>query len=617
MRKFRFSSLALSTYVGMLLLFFSVSTAHATVGLVIDGIILNSDGTTYSDTAHPLFLFFVGQGTNRSTFNLQSGTESGRPEYFTSSPCSGTCSPIAIPTDKYWMSTEARATRAPVYYTGTNTSEIEPGMEGPVEVDLSDQLSTKTITVQLLKPHKYISGTLLDDRGDPAPDQILWVSRVDSSGLQGAGIARSVKTDADGRYTLAVASTGGSYGIYIMSDDPEKYLSSFAPQKIVTFASDTSDEMEDPQLTIQRVGTSIIKGKVVDKNGEAVSNARVYVAGVIGSGSDLAIGSGKSSSVSADSTFSLKVASGTYLFSVTRILISGNKWFYVEYPQLTVGVVDDQTVDLGDVSPTKAFQQDEKIPEAPDILSFGQSLSMRKQKGKTRVAQFNEFFQNSTLYDARASTNVTWSKSGVSITAAARQSSAVRTTSVSTPLASVGTVVSKIFPPHKARITTILITDVAKTSGASSIQYAVSTDGKRWFPVPVGQRTTFATPLVATSGLRWRATLRKSAKNDTVTLSGVHIEYTYQPTGKAPSISKVRVQRSGNQSTITVRGRNLDKHVMLYIGGRSVTKAKSNNGTLSVTVNLSDYPKSSYVITVVNQDLRAATSSKKILYQSS
>lgn len=197
-------------------------------------------------------------------------------------------------------------------------------------------LVSKTFTIDFSKPNvtlfysvatKTIRGTVR--YGDSRP---VVNANVNGNVEGGFGFA-STQTDENGNYSLSVSA--GSWNVNVWPNQGPGQSADWISEgfgKSVGFNNDDSTETQTLDFSVAKATARII-GRVVDKSGNAITDAHVDVR--------KDDGSGNGSPVNQDGTFDIRVKAGGY-----RLMILSNDPS-LNFPEQKVDVKDDQTLDLG------------------------------------------------------------------------------------------------------------------------------------------------------------------------------------------------------------------------------------------------------------------------------
>ncbi len=620
MKKIVYSAVAIATAFFVVIVGSQVNAEDSPESnLIVKGTILKADGTAYSSDDQPYVRFTPINPENpaepwRDQFDLVTGVGGLGKSEFSSTIFSW----LKIKKLKYTAIAHHRL----VIGNGSSQATQEIDSE-PQTIDLTDATGTIDLQFQFQYPHKYISGTIVDDEGNPIAGQYDATNRLYNvrasiiveypTTPRSDSLGYSVMPDAQGRFSVAVANHGGSYKISSYSDTSDKYLRNIGYQAEGSFADDTSDETVTVQLTMIRTGDNTLLGRIVDKKGEpfgGVIETNKIKQWVVVYADSTTSSTGQYMNVGSDGRFTLKLRDGSFRFYIMASKYNGNEpGAYINYPPFAIDLQAGQTIDLGDIKPVKMIEDNPSSPNAPQVINVARNQALRAQtKSSVKIAAFSETFTDQQYFNASASSGVKWTTTGLTI------SSSVSAQSTTTTAGS-GTAISKWFGPRGGRITSVTLFDVKNITGGT-VQYFVSVDEANWLNVSPGKKTPIPSSWDTKNGLKWKAVLQKASSSDTVKLTGLKFEYTFLPGLKKPIIRSTTVKVSGGKTQITIRGKNLTKTPTVYIGSKKISVLKVSGDKVTATIQRSKFPKASYAITVVTPDLQSTVKTKIKIHNS-
>lgn len=489
--------------------------------------------------------------------------------------------------------------------TGTNTFHSHEA-----SLTITDPTVAQTLDFHLTAPTKFITGTVVDTSGVAAVGQLVQIRRLDTGvGEYWNNTAAAVKTASDGSFTAGVSSNGGSFAIDAQGDGItflESRNINLPNRQVITFANDSSVETKTALFNdLNRIGSATkIVGKVVGLNDLPVKEKAVTVFANLSTNFSV----GALAETDATGGFSLKVSPGTY--TVRAQLSQYDEKTWVNYPAISVNVIEGQTVDLGTIKPIPLSTIAGTAQEfQPTIIRQGQNtVLLSEATKKVHSIRFNESFAAKTFFDARASSGVLW-KNGALVFSkpVTTSSSGVRLASAQTT----GIVVSKIFTPKGLRVRSILLNDYLTPTTRGTVSYSVSPDGTTWLAINPGEPTNLPTTWNTKNGLRWRAI--GATDSETIKIRDLTILYSVSRTTTNPSITNVAIAKDGKNAVITVTGKNFAPGSFVYLGSKAITKTtRVNSTTLRATVVPSEFLNRSYALTVIGPKLELGTTKKKV-----
>lgn len=249
---------------------------------------------------------------------------------------------------------------------GTYVVEAMPpfdstGLTAPEPVNVTLGASVVTQNFQFVTAAKKITGSVKKSDGTAAQ------ANMNAFKMNGPGSANA-HTDGSGNYTLSVS--GGSWNVQPMMD-PNAGCVYTNPPTPVDFNNDAVSETKTVNFVCEGA-SSIIKGTVKDKNGNAITNGNVDARTQDGRGMGTQLGP--------DGSFSINVKAGTYnLFLWTP---QNDK----QLPPTTVTIKDNETLTLNLVVSSKEAKIKGRITTAAGAaagnVEVNANMIMQQQPGQ-------------------------------------------------------------------------------------------------------------------------------------------------------------------------------------------------------------------------------------------
>lgn len=592
--------------------------------LVVKGTVYNADGTAYNNEEQTYIRFMPVTPEDpaqpwKGMFDLATNL----PGYTRSTFSSESFTWLKIKRAQYM----ATANHYNIITTGSEAANKEIDSESQL-VDLTNAPSPVNLQFQFLAPHKFITGQLVDDQGIPIAGSYHADTRTDDAMVsirvrQEKNNYKSnyrdyaVRPDSQGRFTVAVANHGGFWSVYPYSTvSPEKFLRSIGEQATGEFANDTSNQTVTVGLTLTRVGSNVVSGRIVDSKGNPVGtiieNGKWKQSAVVYADSTTST-IGQYKNLGTDGKFSLQLKDGSFrVWAMVTRKGDGDDQRYVSYPATIITLANGQSLDLGDIQPSSEIEDKPSSPDAPKVLSVSRNEALRSQNASIKNGAFVETFSDQRFFDQALSQKVNWSN-GLGISSGQTGVTAQATSTQNLD----GTAVSKKFGPIGTIITSVTLSDYKKIDGNGTIQYAVSVDRKNWVTVVPGKPISIPNTWRTSKGLMWKAVLNKTSTTDTVQLDTIKVAFNFKPTGAKPTIDALRVKTTSTRANVSVKGKHFAQAPTVYVGSTKVNLVTIKGDTITFGVKRSQFKKTNYAITVVNPDFQSAVKTKVSLQKSS